>query len=403
MLNTSRFLFRLRDQHLLQQLSTTESFLYKATTRNASCSTSPSPSPEIKRESPSSNAAASPSVSTNTPSAILARQIKIEEERLRVEMEKVKQAQVANANIIMKNSPKSLENYLKLMRLDKPSPILLTYWPSAWAILGAASYLNHSTPDFYLLSLFGVGAVAMRSAGCIINDIWDRKLDRQVERTKDRPLASGKVGLPGALALLTGNLSLALAVLMQLDVTTQILGACALFPVAVYPAAKRFTNWPQAVLGVAFNWGAMMGWSAMLCQSPAALQTASLLSFAPAFVLYGACINWTLFYDTIYAYQDKIYDEKAGFKSTAIILQKRTSLWMLGFSTACVSNLALFGYLTSQEPIFYISLGVAMAHFIKQIAFVNYKSPESCYRQFKSNSTLGAIVAFGLLASILIK
>ena len=130
------------------------------------------------------------------------------------------------------------------MRLDKPAPIMLTFWPGAWAILGAASYF-HTYPDFYLLGLFAAGAVGMRSAGCIVNDIWDREIDKKVERTKNRPLASGEVGLPAAVALLAANLSVSLTVLMQLDLTTQVLGACCLFPVAIYPAAKRFTNWPQ--------------------------------------------------------------------------------------------------------------------------------------------------------------
>lgn len=146
-----------------------------------------------------------------------------------------------------------IEPYLKLMRLNNPIPILLTYWPGAWAILGAASYLN-TLPDFYLLSLFALGAIGMRSAGCIVNDMWDRNIDKQVERTKDRPLANGTVGMPAAVTLLGANLSVSLAVLMQLDITTQVLGACCLFPVAVYPAAKRFTDWPQAILGVTFNW-----------------------------------------------------------------------------------------------------------------------------------------------------
>ena len=146
-----------------------------------------------------------------------------------------------------------LEPYIKLMRLNNPVPILLTYWPGAWAIIGAASYLN-TTPDFYLISLFALGAIGMRSAGCIINDLWDRQIDKQVERTKDRPLANGTVGIPAAVSLLGANLSLSLVVLMQLDITTQVLGACCLFPVAFYPAAKRFTNWPQAILGLTFNW-----------------------------------------------------------------------------------------------------------------------------------------------------
>lgn len=160
---------------------------------------------------------------------------------------------VAQENETNEQKKSILEPYFKLMRLNNPIPILLTYWPSAWAILGAASYLN-TTPDFYLLSLFALGAIGMRSAGCIVNDMWDRNIDKQVERTKDRPLANGTVGMPAAVALLGANLSLSLAVLMQLDITTQVLGACCLFPVAVYPAAKRFTDWPQAILGVTFNW-----------------------------------------------------------------------------------------------------------------------------------------------------
>lgn len=292
------------------------------------------------------------------------------------------------------------EPYIKLMRLDNPVPIFLTYWPGAWAILGAASYLN-TMPDVYLLTLFGLGAVCMRSAGCIVNDIWDRKIDRQVERTKNRPLASGAVGLPSALALLGANLSLSLAVLMQLDITTQVLGACCLFPVAIYPAAKRFTNWPQGILGVTFNWGALMGWSAVLCTSAVAPQ--NILAFLPAVALYAGAINWTLFYDTIYGFQDKIYDEKLGLKSTSITLQKHKYLWLSGFASLFGSNLALFGYLTAQEPIFYISLGAAMLHFVKQMAFVKENNPKSCMKQFKSNNTIGILVAFGLLANIYLK
>jgi len=297
--------------------------------------------------------------------------------------------------------PNLLEPYIKLMRLDNPVPIFLTYWPGAWGILGAASYLN-TIPDFYLLSLFALGAVGMRSAGCIVNDIWDRKIDSQVERTKDRPLASGKIGLPSAVALLGANLSLSLGVLLQLDLTTQVLGACCLFPVAIYPAAKRFTDWPQAILGVTFNWGALMGWSAVLCTA-AATQPQNILAFLPAVALYAGSINWTLFYDTIYGFQDKKFDEKLGLKSTAISLQKNTRLWLLGFSSLFGSNLALFGFLTAQEPIFYISLGLAMLHLLKQIAFVKYNDPKACMKQFKSNNVVGALVAFGLLANLYLK
>ena len=154
-------------------------------------------------------------------------------------------------------------------------------------------------------------------------------------------------------------------------------------------------------MGVAFNWGALMGWSAVICSS--AVHSQTILSFLPVLPLYIASINWTLFYDTIYAFQDKSYDQKLGIKSTAVHLQKNTRLWLLGFSSMCTSNLALFGYLTNQEPIYYITVGLAMAHFFKQMMFVNYKSPESCHKQFVSNNTIGALIAFGLLSSLLIK
>jgi 4-hydroxybenzoate polyprenyltransferase len=425
MLNSNRLLFKLKDQpqicsSLLFKFNS-ESFLNKkaaprlhdTTNRNFHNSSSLKNSATEKKPDEVSSSSSSSSLSTASQiktewaqatektSTIIARQMQVEQERVQDEMKRVASLERQKPNLV-NMSPAYMADYLRLMRLDKPSPIYLVYWPSAWAILGAGSYLGHALPDLYMLGLFAVGATAMRSAGCIINDMWDRKLDRKVERTKDRPLASGRAGIPAATALLAANLSVSLAVLMQLDLTTQILGACALFPVAVYPAAKRFTNWPQAVLGVTFNWGALMGWSTVLCTSTA-VANLNLFSFLPAFVLYAGCINWTLFYDTIYAYQDKEHDERAGVKSTAITLEKRRTLWLLGFSTACVSNLALFGYLTSQEPIFYITLGLTMAHFLKQMAFVNFKSPESCARQFKSNSTIGALVGFGLLASMLIK
>lgn len=309
--------------------------------------------------------------------------------------------EVDQAKLVNEKSKKSniLDPYIRLMRLDNPVPIFLTYWPGAWAILGAASYLN-AMPDAYLMSLFALGAVGMRSAGCIINDMWDRKIDKQVERTKNRPLASGEVGLPSAVALLGANLSLSLAVLMQLDLTTQVLGACCLFPVAIYPAAKRFTDWPQGILGVTFNWGALMGWSAVLCT---ATQPQNILAFLPAVALYAGSINWTLFYDTIYGFQDKKHDEKLGLKSTAITLQKNPRLWLLGFSSMFTSNLALFGYMTSQEPIFYITLGLASLHLLKQIAFVRANDPKACMKQFKSNNTIGFLIAFGLLGSIYLK
>lgn len=312
------------------------------------------------------------------------------------------QAKKAKAN--QGDLAKLFDSYLRLMRVDKPIGTLLCYWPSAWSILGVASYLHAPLPDFYLLGLFALGAFTMRSAGCIVNDIWDRRYDKHVERTKTRPLTSGEVGLPAAVTLLAANLSASLFVLMQLNLPTQILGACALFPVAMYPAAKRFSNWPQAYLGVTFNWGALMGWSAVMFSSTAALAASTnIFQFLPVLPLFAAGVSWTLHYDTIYGFQDKEHDRKLGLKSTSLHLEKSPKKWLLGFSSLFTTNMALFGYLTSQEPIYYITLGLAAAHLLKQIAFVKLDSPESCQKQFKSNNAVGALIALGLLSSLLIK
>ena len=194
------------------------------------------------------------------------RQAKIENDRKQREQERytqfLKEQSDRSLNLLGKSNTTTtstrLKSYMQLMRMNNTAPLYLTFWPGAWSILGAASYQAASMPDFYLLSLFALGAFTMRSAGCIVNDLWDRDVDAKVERTKERPLASGKVSVPEAVALLGVNLSASLAVLWQLNLTTQVLGACCLLPVAIYPAAKRFTNWPQALLGVTFNWGALM-------------------------------------------------------------------------------------------------------------------------------------------------
>jgi 4-hydroxybenzoate polyprenyltransferase len=250
-----------------------------------------------------------------------------------------------------------------------------------------------------MLGLFGMGSFFMRSAGCIINDIWDHKYDKNVERTKTRPLASGELSVLSALGLLSVNLSTSLYILMQLNLPTQILGCCALLPLFVYPATKRFSNFPQFYLGLCFNWGLLMGWSQLL---PTAADP-NIISFLPALALYLSCISWTMYYDTIYANQDKLDDLKLGLKSTAITLQKRPKLWLLLFSTITSSNLCLFGYLTNQENIYYGFMGLVYAYFLKQIMFINLNSSESCGRHFKANSNIGLMVTLGLLTSLYIK
>ena len=155
------------------------------------------------------------------------------------------------------------------------------------------------------------------------------------------------------------------------------------------------------MLGVTFNWSVLMGWSAVNCSI--GTETQSLLTFLPAVALYAACINWTLFYDTIYAFQDRNDDRRLGIRSTALHLEKRPKLWLLGFSSLFASNMALFGWLTHQEPIFYATVALAMAHFLKQLAFLDINSAKSCGKQFNSNNTVGCLLTLGMLASIFIK
>lgn len=186
----------------------------------------------------------------------------------------------------------------------------------------------------------------------------------------------------------------------------QILGACALFPIAMYPTAKRFTNWPQLILGTTFGWGSLMGWSAVIFSQGAAassLAHMNILEFLPALFAYAGSVAWITMYDTIYGFQDIKFDRENGIRSASIHLEKRLKSSLFGLSALSLANLALFGALTHQEPIYYISLGAVALHFVKQILFLDPKSPKSALKQFNSNNTVGALVTFGLFASIFIK
>lgn len=190
--------------------------------------------------------------------------------------------------------------YLHLARADKQVGTMLLLWPCCWSVALAAPL--GSLPDFLLMFKFGLGAVIMRSAGCIINDIWDREFDKHVERTKNRPLATGALSVYQALAFLGCNLSAGLAVLLSFNFNSILLGFCSMPFVISYPLMKRFTNFPQLLLGLTFNWGALMGWTAVH-------GSISLVNVLP---LYAAGVCWTLVYDTLYAYQDRKDDLKLG-------------------------------------------------------------------------------------------
>ncbi|KAG1056597.1 hypothetical protein G6F43_001516 [Rhizopus delemar] len=286
--------------------------------------------------------------------------------------------------------PSKIAPYAFLTRIDKPIGTWLLFWPCAWSISMAAYHSGSSIVDAAsMIALFGTGALTMRGAGCTINDLWDRDIDGKVERTKIRPIAAGLITPKQAVGFLGLQLSVGLAVLTQLNMYSILLGASSLSLVITYPLMKRVTYWPQTVLGLAFNWGALLGWSAM---------TGSLdLSVAGPLYLGGVC--WTLVYDTIYAHQDKKDDIKAGVKSTALRFGEKTPQWLTGFSTAFVSLTALSGYMNGQGlPFYAISVLGTACHLAWQLKTVNYNNPADCWAKFKSNTWTGGIFWSGILA-----
>ncbi|TPX64835.1 hypothetical protein SpCBS45565_g05585 [Spizellomyces sp. 'palustris'] len=293
--------------------------------------------------------------------------------------------------------PSSIQPYLHLIRLDKPAGTYLLYLPCTWSIAMAA-YAAHGvispTTTVWYLAVFGTGALVMRGAGCTINDMWDRDIDKKVSRTRSRPLASGIITPFKALVFLGGQLSLGLAVLLQLNWYSIFLGSASLILVITYPLMKRVTYWPQAVLGMTFNYGAMLGWSAMLGSC----------NWAVCLPLYAAGISWTLVYDSIYALQDKADDIKAGVKSTALRFGANAKPWLTGFAASTVGFLSLAGYMNSQGlPFYAISVGGATAHFAWQLVTLKADDPRDAWGKFKSNVTLGSIVFGGVITDIIIR
>ncbi len=274
-----------------------------------------------------------------------------------------------------------LSPYLRLMRLHQPVGIWLLFWPCAWAILMASPEIPVA-----MLLLFLCGAMVMRSAGCIINDLWDRDIDRQVTRTKTRPLASGELTTKQAVTLLLVLLLIALGILVQLPLLVWGLAVVALLLVATYPLMKRITWWPQAFLGLTFNVGALMGWAAIT-------ETITL----PSVVLYTAGMFWTLGYDTIYAYQDRTDDARVGVKSSALRLGENGHVVIAVFYVLSALFLMLAGILSTQSDGFLIGVGVFAFHLLWQVISLDIRDSERCMRVFRSNQVAGAIPAAALL------
>ncbi|KAG8454305.1 hypothetical protein GDO86_000811 [Hymenochirus boettgeri] len=251
--------------------------------------------------------------------------------------------------------PKNIQPYFRLMRLDKPIGTWLLYLPCTWSIGLAAE--PGSIPDLYMLALFGTGAVLMRGAGCTINDMWDRDFDRKVERTASRPIASGEITRFQSFFFLGGQLSLALCVLLCLNYYSIALGAASMSLVITYPLMKRITYWPQFVLGLAFNWGALLGWSAVKGSC----------DWSVCMPLYISGVMWTLIYDTIYAHQDKNDDVLVGVKSTALRFNERTKQWLTGFTMAMLTGLTVTGLSCDQALPYYASVTLIGVHLAYQV------------------------------------
>ena len=296
------------------------------------------------------------------------------------------------AERIVAKFPNSVQPYLKLMRLHSPSGGLLLLWPGYFGLAFATDAMRYPNPT--LLALFGVGTILMRGVGCTINDIVDRKIDRNVERTKNRPLASGEITVPKAMAFLALQSSLALSILLKFDTTSIILGLSSVGLVCIYPFAKRLTYWPQLVLGLTFNWGALLGWSVV---------TQGNMYLPGAIPLYLACLSWTLFYDTIYAHQDRLNDLSIGLKSTAIKFGENTKTWLNVFHGAMMSNLALAGFMTEQAWPFYVSLILASLRLLSITRTLDINNPRNCGQKFNDNVLVGYILFCGICLSTMIK
>jgi 4-hydroxybenzoate polyprenyltransferase len=281
-------------------------------------------------------------------------------------------------------APAWLRPYLRLARLDRPIGSWLLLIPCWWSA-GLAAVHAGTLVSLKHVVLFLIGAFAMRGAGCTWNDIVDRDLDRRVERTRLRPIPSGQVTLKAAVAFLLLQAVIGLAVLLQFNRLTRYVGLASLGVVAVYPFMKRITYWPQIVLGLAFSWGALMGWPALLDRLDLA-----------AFLLYAGAISWVIGYDTIYAHQDREDDALIGIKSTALLFNERTKPMLAVFYALTVILIALAGWSAGAGLVFALGLAAFAAHLAWQIARLKIDDPGVCLAVFKSNRDAGLIL-FGAL------
>ena len=274
------------------------------------------------------------------------------------------------------------------MRLNSPIGSMLLLYPCLWGLISASSSIEEILQNIFLFIIFILGAFIMRSAGCVINDIFDRNIDIKVDRTKSRPLADKSISLYESVAIFITLSSIGLCILLSLNTLSIKVGLLSFILLIIYPLTKRITYWPQLFLALTFNIGVLIGYAAIT----------NILPFEIYF-LYAAGIFWTLGYDTIYAYQDIDDDISIGVKSTAILFKDSAKYWISSFYILMTSNLLIFGLLSSQEMIYFLLLILILSHQFFQIYKLDIKRPEVCLAIFKSNKYLGLLVCLVLLSN----
>jgi 4-hydroxybenzoate polyprenyltransferase len=291
---------------------------------------------------------------------------------------------IDNQHWSLRYLPPWMRPYGRLARWDRPIGIWLLLFPCWWSVALAAA--PHWDNMIGWMALFAVGALAMRGAGCTWNDIVDRKVDARVERTRGRPLPSGEVKLHQALIWMALQSLVGVAILFKFNKFAGGVALASLLLVAIYPTMKRLTSWPQVVLGLAFNWGALVGYAALTGK----------LSWA-VFALYAGGVAWTMVYDTIYAMQDQRDDAVIGVRSTARRFAGAPRRWLSLFAVLALAGWALAGYLANLSPLYGVVLLVIALHFGWQIAFLKPHDQADCLAKFKANAHVGILLTVAVI------
>jgi 4-hydroxybenzoate polyprenyltransferase len=300
-------------------------------------------------------------------------------------------ADAPSENWVDRHAPASLRPYLRLGRFDRPVGIWLLLFPCWWSQALAELDSGQPYPNLFYMAMFALGAMTMRASGCAYNDYVDRHIDAQVDRTANRPIPAGQISPNAALVFVAVTALIGLAVLLTFNRFTIWLAIGSLAIVAAYPFAKRVTPYPQLVLGLAFNWGALVGWAAIEGH----------LAWPPA-ILYVGCVLWTIGYDTIYAHQDRDDDSMLGLGSTALQFGEQTVSYVGALYGLAVICWLLAGALAGAHLVYYLALTLVFLQMTWQVTTLRIDDPDNCLRRFRSNRDVGLAVFLGLLADMLL-